>query len=84
MNQFWKYTLIIIGANVLLILLCLIDQSLFLLWLLALIVQFLIGIGLVFSQSTRTLGQAFLLSFAVVLVIGFSVCSVTWNSGGFH
>jgi hypothetical protein len=84
MNQFWKYTLIIIGANVLFILLCLVNQDLFLLWLFGLLIQFVAGIGMIFSKETRTLGQAFLLSFAVVLVIGFSVCSVAWNSSGFH
>ncbi|TKK68596.1 hypothetical protein FC093_10770 [Ilyomonas limi] len=84
MNQFWKYTLIITGANVLFILLCFAVQEMFVVWFFGLIIQLLLGIGMVFPKETRTLGQAFLLSFAIVLVIGFSVCSIAWNSSGFH
>ncbi|PST84378.1 hypothetical protein C7T94_06615 [Pedobacter yulinensis] len=81
MNQFWKYTLMLIGGNILLILASLAAESFFGVLLIAFLGQLLAGTIMCFDAGKRTLGQAMLAACSILLVVGFSVCTLLLVNG---
>lgn len=79
------YTLLFIGANASLILLPgLIDSSFaeafYSIWYnVALLTELIVGAILVAKSKTKEIGKGLLLAAAVLLLVGFSVCSGIWS-----
>ena len=83
MSKVLKISLLVFGANLFLVALLLVTQNsvdgFFIIgffWIISLVVQFLIGLILVWQRRYRENGQGVLLGALLGLVIGFSICSL--------
>ncbi|HRH60524.1 MAG TPA: hypothetical protein PL045_08135 [Chitinophagaceae bacterium] len=83
MNQLLKISLISFGLNVVSLLLLYIEVG-FLIILLSLFVQFILGIVYALSSNKKKIGQGMLIGLGIFILVGFSICTIAVFTAGWN